>query len=225
MSNHKIRIYYGAPAYQDEPEGRARKKELEEKFGLPGEEASVGMGADLPALVFVIDIGEIVVKYGLMAWGALTLGQDITERVAFYVEAAKRIARYLKGHHTYLERDAAFILAVNAIVEHLGKAPKSIVLEGYMIGDWAGGGWDETVEVSGMGEPPPHPGAWVPHHFQFKIDRKKRIKAIVDTDGVKVFELPSPKRKLVKKKAKATSNKTPRKTSGGAKLQRKRRRA
>jgi hypothetical protein len=137
----------------------------------------------------------------------LTSGKDITEYVAFYLEAAKKLAKYLRGHNAYLERDGAYIIAVDAVVRHLGGTPKSIVLEGYMLGDAARppfrlilvgrcsvvdadcGGGDDMAEVSDIGEAPL--GAWVPHYFQFKIDGKKNIKAIVDVDGVKLFELPS----------------------------------
>ena len=115
---------------------------------------------------------------------------NIAGVVNFYVEAAKKLKKYVSGRYTYLEQDGAYALAVNAVIEHLGTLPKSIVLEGYMTGDPTGGGWDDKVEVTEIGEAPPHPGAWLPHHFQFKIDGKRRIKAIVDADGVRVFELP-----------------------------------
>ncbi len=146
---------------------------MEKEFGISGEETSVGVGADLPALVFLIDLGKSAAEYGLMALVALRAGKEITETVTFCMEWAKKIKRYVTGHHTYLEREDAYPLAVNAVVEHLGRMPKSIVFEGYMVGDWTGGGWDHLVSVTEIGEPPQNPGAWVPHHFQFNLDGKK----------------------------------------------------
>ena len=183
MSDKKISIYFGAPTYQDEPEGRARKAELEREFGLRGEEASIGTGAEGPGIVFLIDIAEVVGKYGLVTWGVLTLGKEIPETVSFYVELAKKLAKYIKGHSAYLEQNGAYALAVNAVVEHLGKTPKSIVLEGYMTGDPMGDESDYMVELSKIGKPPPHSGAFLPHHFQFKIDGKNSVKALRDDGG------------------------------------------
>jgi hypothetical protein len=59
-----------------------------------------------------------------------------------------------------------------------------------MVGDATGGGWDEMVELTEIGEPPQNIAGWVPHHFQFKVNGKQRLKAIVDVDGVKMIELP-----------------------------------
>lgn len=213
---HKVRIYYGAPAYQDEPEGRARKAELEREFGLPGEEASIGTGAEGPGLVFLVDIAPLVAQYGLMSWGALTLGKDVTETIAFYLDLAKKLAKYVKGHHTYLERDAAYALALEAVVKQVGGVPKKLVLEGYMTGDPAGGGWDHQVPVTEIGPSPPHLGAFLPHHFQFKIDGKKSIKAVVDPDDVKVFELDTPSASA-RKKDKLKNNKKDKPKKGKSK--------
>ena len=132
-------------------------------------------------------------KYGLPAYGALALGKNITGIIGFYTDLAKRAAKYLKGHHAYLERDGAYALAINALVDHLGGTSKSIVLEGYMVGAYASGGEDHMVELTKIGEAPPHDGAFVPHHFQFTVDGEKRIKVVVDTAGPKVFELPPKK--------------------------------
>jgi hypothetical protein len=198
---YKISIYYGA----------LNKAELEKEFGLPGNEAEIGTGASGPGLVFLIDIGDLIAKYGGWALLVLSKPKDITEVVTFYVAIAKRLAKYVNGRHAYLERDGAYALGVNALVEHLGGLSKSIVLDGYMVGDYAGGGWDDMVELTEIGEAPRHTGAFVPHHFQFEIDGKKRIKVVVGTDAVKVFELPPPKkprRRSVSSKRPAKKNKS-----------------
>ena len=217
QNTYEISIYFGAPTYQDESEGRARKAELEAELGLRGEEASIGTGAEGPGIVFLLDVTELVAKYGLIGWGALNLGKNIVGVVDFYLDAAKKLKKYVSGHHTYLEQDGAYVLAVDAIIEHLGKAPKSIVLEGYMTGDPAGDDWDHMLEVTEIGKAPPHLGAFLPHHFQFKIDGRRRIKVVVDSDDVKVFELPDERKSASKrkpsKKKKAASKKQPSKKS------------
>ena len=122
------------------------------------------------------------------------MGKNITGLIGFYTDLAKRAVKYVRGRHAYLERDGAYALAISALVEHLGGTSKSIVLDGYMVGDYAGGGWDHMVELKEIGDEPPHAGAFVPHHFQFKVDGKRLIKVIVDSDGLKVIELTSTKK-------------------------------
>lgn len=190
MSEYKIQVYYAAPTYQDEPEGRARKAQLEEELGIPGEEISLGTGADFPGLLFYIDIADIVQRYGALALFALVKGKDIGESIAFYIDVSKRLARYVAARVAYLEWEGAQALAVEAVVEHLQQAPKSLILEGYAKGDYAGGGWDNEIELTEIGELPSHPGAFLPHHFQFEVDGGKRLKAIVNLDGVLIVELP-----------------------------------
>lgn len=206
---YNVAIYYGAPEYQDQPEGRKRLAELEAEFGLKGEETSIGTGAEGPGIVFLIpDIAPLVVQYGLTAWGALSLGKDITGTVQFYVKAAKKLARFVNGHHTYLERDGAFILAVNAVLEHHGKTPKSIVIDGYDLGQVGPDPSDDVIPLTGIANPPPHSGAWLQHHFQFLINGKKIVKAVVDSDEVRVIDLSPPKKtKKTKKKEKKKNKK------------------
>ncbi len=93
-----ISIYFGAPAYQDEPEGREQKAELEKEFGQPGKEASIGTGAEGPGIVFLVDLFELFKHYGGWALFLLTQGKDITEVVTFYIEGAKKLAKYVQGH-------------------------------------------------------------------------------------------------------------------------------
>lgn len=139
------------------------------------------------------------------------MGKNISGVVDFYVDAAKKLKKYVSDHHTYLEQDGAYVLAVNAVLGYLGKAPRSIILEGYMTGDPTGDGSDHLVELDGIRRAPPHRGAWLPHHFQFRIDGNKRIKAIVDSDGVKVFDVSKP-RKAAKKRGTASKTKPTKKT-------------
>ena len=193
MTEYQLRISYGAPAYQDQPEGQARKAELEKEFGLTGHEASVGTGAEGPGIAFLVDIADLIKTYGGYALFVLVKGKDITEAITFYIEVGKRLARYVKGHYTYLEWNGAYALAVKAIVEHLGVLPKSLVLEGYGLGDPSGGGWDHEVELTEIGELPRHAGAFLPHHFQFKVNGGARLKAIVNPNGVLIVELPPKK--------------------------------
>ena len=187
----KIAIYYPAPTYQDEPEGRERKAELEAQLGLTLEETSVGTGADFPGLETFVEIGQFLKDWGPWAADTLVKGKDYAEAIVFYGVIAKWLSKYLKGLHGYVERKAASWIAVGAIEEHLGRKPKSLVLEGYMTGDWTGGGWDHDVPVTEINDPPPHSGSLLPHHFQFRVDGEKSMKAIVDTGGeVKIVELP-----------------------------------
>jgi hypothetical protein len=62
----------------------------------------------------------------------LALGKEVIENIGFYLEGAKRLAKYVTGHNAYLEREDAFIFAVDAVVKHLGRTPKSLTLDGYM---------------------------------------------------------------------------------------------
>jgi len=188
----KITVYFGAPAYQDKPEGRALKAELEKEFGVPSQEGDVGIGASTPGIEFLIDIADLVLRFGAIGWGALVLGKEIGELLEFYVEVTKRIGKFVTGHYAYVDPPGAYASAVTALVQHLGGVTKSIVLDGYMHGDMSGS-LDPATELSIIDEMP-CPGAYVAHHFQFKIDGKKRIKVIVDFDDVKVIELPQVKK-------------------------------
>jgi hypothetical protein len=83
-----IAIYFGAPTYQDEPEGRQRKADLEKEFGVPGEEASIGTGAEGPGVVFFIDL---IWEYGVPAYALLSVGKDVTELIQQFSKALKSV--------------------------------------------------------------------------------------------------------------------------------------
>ncbi len=111
---------YGRFPEIDETEFNRFKTELEKEFAQTFEEVSVEPAADLPAFATAIDF---ISDYwpGLMF--AFLSAKPIRENWKIWIEVAGKIRRYFTREDIFLNREAAGVLAIHAVLDDFNDLP------------------------------------------------------------------------------------------------------
>lgn len=104
---------------------------LEAEFGMAFEEANIGPGADLPAFVTFL-VGTATVPVWTLLAAAFFAGKPINENISAWRVIGQKLRTFFR-RPVYLNRDGAVVIAVEAIINELGRLPTSIRLVSYRI--------------------------------------------------------------------------------------------
>lgn len=107
----------------------AFRLELEAEFDLPFEDADIGPGASFPAFATLI-AGAVAIGGGIGS--VLMAGKTIEDGIDAYLRLATRI-RKLFTRRTYVNRNGAAVLAIEAVAKEVQGLPRSIKILGYAV--------------------------------------------------------------------------------------------
>lgn len=104
---------------------------LEEEHRLPFEDGNIGPGADLPAFITLIQ-SDVHVPLWVLLSSMFFLGEPLTKNFDAWRKMGQKI-RSLLTRPTYLNRQGAAVLAVDALFHINRGSPKSLRLIGYRV--------------------------------------------------------------------------------------------
>jgi len=104
------------------------KTELEEEFEQSFEEVDVAPGYSVPAFATLI---QAITDYWPYLIATFFLAKPVSENLDVWISIAKSIRKYFVRSDIVLGRNAAAVLALEAVIVELGEMPKSIMCNGY----------------------------------------------------------------------------------------------
>lgn len=109
----------------------AFRLKLEEEHGLPFEDGNIGPSADLPAFITLLQ-SDVHVPIWVLLSSIFFLGEPLTKNFDAWRKMGRKI-RSLLTRPTYLNRQGAAALAVDALFGAIGNSPTSLRLISYRI--------------------------------------------------------------------------------------------
>lgn len=156
--------------YDWERDREAFRLKLEEEHGLPFEDGNIGPSADLPAFITLLQ-SNVYVPLWVLISSLFFLGKPLTENFDAWRKMGSKV-RSLLTRPTYLNRQGAAALAVDALVDAIGGSPKSLQLISYHV-DHIGGEIDLASAELGteiMGAPDTLYLGFIRHIFEIEAD-------------------------------------------------------
>lgn len=109
----------------------AFRRGLEAEFGVSFEEGNVGPSADLPAFITLLQTSTVPLWQ--LAVAAFLLGKPIKDNWEAWRDMARAVRAFF-SRPTFLNRQSAIPIAVEAVMVTADEPPKSIRLLGYEVG-------------------------------------------------------------------------------------------
>lgn len=103
---------------------------LEAEYNLKFKEANIGPSADVPAFLTTLITSSFQVPVWTVILCLFFSGKLIRDNFDAWQDMAKRIAKFF-NHHVVFSRNGASIIAMKAVLDDLGMAPKTIKLISY----------------------------------------------------------------------------------------------
>ncbi|NIA68442.1 hypothetical protein HBA54_07535 [Pelagibius litoralis] len=121
-------ITYDSGEGDEEEESEKYRVSLEKEFNVTFENVNIGPSVDIPA--FLTTIATTMVPLWSVILGAFFLGKPIKENLDAWCEIGHRVREFF-AHPVVLSKRGASVIAVEAILEEMDRAPKSIQLLSY----------------------------------------------------------------------------------------------
>lgn len=102
---------------------------LEREFGQRFEDGNIGPGADFPVFITLLQTTVSVPLWQVVA-AAFFLGKPLKDNFDAWRDIGTRIRAYFK-RPTYLNRQGAAVIAVEAVFDAMGDIPKTLQLLSY----------------------------------------------------------------------------------------------
>lgn len=183
-----VRIYivdatYGVALGDEEwlEQSKAFARGLKAEFEQDFQEENIGPGADLPAFVTALPL-DVWPLLGAAIY-IFFQGKEVEENFDAWSQLAKRIRRYWH-RKPVLERAGAGALAVAAVIEELGRAPRKLRLTSYRpVMDFELEGAEVRAEAGIEDDTIPlNLGRLVYHEFEILADERKFVVLVSSTD-------------------------------------------
>ncbi|MEQ7154079.1 hypothetical protein [Brevundimonas aurifodinae] len=164
----------------------AFRRGLEAEFGVSFEEGNIGPSVDLPAFITLLQTPTVPLWQ--LAVAGFLLGKPIKDNWEAWRDMARAIRTYF-SRSTFLNRESAIPIAVDALIATIDEPPTSIRLLGYEVGQ-AIEPVDVASEIEGVSEGPDtiYLG-FVKHVFEVKADGE-RFRVAIEGTTINVQRMP-----------------------------------
>ena len=190
--NITLKVYivdetYGKSTEIDEKESSKKfKRDLEKEFSVASKETNIMPSADLPAFVTAL---ESVSEYWPSLLALFFSAKRIRDNFEIWRQVAKKIRRFFTRPGVFLNREAAGVLAIHAVLDDFNELPNKMeCIHYYWIHQW-GEKKEDISDQSGIhpGPDDPHIGVAI-HVFRIKVDHLE-YEVTVDQKSVSLKRL------------------------------------